>query len=62
MIARKLRFLSENILDRSKADDVFDPTELARIAEAIRALLPTLEAMESRPIPPALRVIEGGHA
>jgi hypothetical protein len=62
MISRKLGHLAENIRQRSAADDVFCPTELARIAEAIRALLPTLEAMESRPIPPALRVIEGGHA
>lgn len=57
MITRKLSFLSENILDRAKADDVFCPTELAQIAAAIRELLPSVEAMETRPIPPMFRVV-----
>jgi hypothetical protein len=57
MIARKLSFLAENIRQRSAEDDVFCPRELAQIAEAIRELLPTLEAMEQRPIPPTLRIV-----
>jgi hypothetical protein len=60
MISRKLKDLAENISERSRQDDVFCPTELARIASAIRALLPMVEVMEQRPIPPAFRVIHGG--
>jgi dTDP-4-dehydrorhamnose reductase len=60
VIARKLKFLAENIQSRSADDDVFDPTELEQIARAIREVLPTVEAMELQTVPPVFRVISGG--
>ena len=62
MLARKLSFLADNIRLRARDGHPYSPDELEQVAAVIRALLPMVEQMESRPVPPALRVIQGGAA
>lgn len=61
MISRDLLSLSAYLLARADRREPLDLAELRQVAAVIGAWLPAIEAMESRPVPPAWRVIAGGH-
>jgi len=62
-ISQKLRFLEHYLRRRHLAGPV--TADLAHAADVIAALLPTIEALENRPVPahyrePPLRLVQGG--
>lgn len=59
MISRDLLALAAYLLARADRNEPLDVAELHQVANVIGAWLAAIEAMESRPVPPAWRVIAG---
>jgi len=59
-VTKKFMFLRDHLAERARDGDLLSQSEMHQVAEVIDSLLPLLEAMESRAIPPNWRVIDGG--
>lgn len=60
MISQDLISLAAYLRDRARQDAPLVAAELLQFAAVLETWLPTVEAMETRPIPPHWRVIDGG--
>jgi hypothetical protein len=60
MVAERLLCLAQMLRSLAEDDQPVLPDSLCLVAHAIENMLPQINAMESRPIPPRFRVIAGG--
>jgi hypothetical protein len=60
VISRDLSCLAVYLVGRANRGEPLDRAEMRQIAAMIDSWLPSLRAMEGRPVPPNWRVIAGG--